>query len=111
MDGDGADDPAFVAALIQPIRAGVFDFVIGSRARGAREPGSISWHQLAAGYAAGLAMRSLYGVTYTDMCAFRAIRRDALLGLGMIEMTYGLNIEIQIPAPRPGLRLSKIPAP
>jgi glycosyltransferase involved in cell wall biosynthesis len=111
MDGDGADDPAFVAALIEPIRAGAFDFVIGSRARGARELGSISWHQLAAGYAAGLAMRSLYGVTYTDMCAFRAIRRDALLGLGMIEMTYGWNIEMQMRAAAAGLRILEIPVP
>ena len=42
MDGDGADDPAFVAALIEPIRAGPFDFIIGSRARGVREIGRAS---------------------------------------------------------------------
>jgi len=29
MDGDGADDPASMAALVEPIRAGRFDFVIG----------------------------------------------------------------------------------
>ncbi len=111
MDGDGADDPAFVAALTEPIRTGRFDFVIGSRARGRREPGSISWHQLAAGYLAGFAMRSLYGVSYTDMCAFRAIRRDALLGLGMTEMTYGWNIEMQMRAAAAGLLILEIPVP
>ena len=109
MDGDGADDPAFVAALIAPIQAGAFDFVIGSRARGVREPGSVSWHQVAAGYLAGFVMRSLYGVSYTDMCAFRAIRRDALLGLGMTEMTYGWNIEMQMRAAVAGLRILEIP--
>src|ERR1700741_3265386 len=46
MDGDGADDPAGIAALVAPIRAGTSDFVIASRARGQREPGSIGWHQL-----------------------------------------------------------------
>lgn len=111
MDGDGADDPAFLAALIEPIRVGQFDFVIGSRARGVREPGSMSWHQLAAGYLAGLAMRLLYGVSYTDMCAFRAIRRDALLKLGMTEMTYGWNIEMQMRAAAAGLRILEIPVP
>ena len=111
MDGDGADDPAFLAALIEPIRVGPFDFVIGSRARGVREPGSMSWHQLAAGYLAGLAMRLLYGVSYTDMCAFRAIRRDALLKLGMTEMTYGWNIEMQMRAAAAGLRILEIPVP
>ena len=111
MDGDGADDPASIAALVAPIRAGAFDFVIASRARGKREPGSIGAHQLAAGWLAGLAMKVLYGVRYTDMCAYRAIRRDALLGLGMREMTYGWNIEMQMRAARAGLRILEIPVP
>src|SRR5437870_13400700 len=34
MDGDGADDPRGIAALVEPIRTGAYDFVIGSRARG-----------------------------------------------------------------------------
>jgi len=111
MDGDGADDPACITSLVEPIRARAFDFVIGSRARGVREPRSISWHQLAAGYLAGLGMRALYGVTYTDMCAFRAIRRDLLLRLGMTEMTYGWNIEMQMRAAAAGLRILEIPVP
>ncbi len=111
MDGDGADDPASIAALVAPIRAGAFDFVIASRARGPREPGSIGWHQLLAGRLAGLAMRLLYGVRCTDMCAFRAIRRERLLALGMREMTYGWNIEMQMRAARAGLRILEIPVP
>jgi len=109
MDGDGADDPATIASLVEPIRAGHFDFVIGSRARGRRAPGSIAWHQLAAGRLAGLGMRLLYGVRYTDMCAYRAIRRDALLALGMRELGYGWNIEMQMRAARAGLRILEIP--
>jgi glycosyltransferase involved in cell wall biosynthesis len=109
MDGDGADDPRAIARLIEPIRAGHFDFVIGSRARGRREPGSIAWHQLLAGRLAGWGMRLLYGVRYTDMCALRAIRRAALLDLGMRELTYGWNIEMQMRAARAGLRVLEIP--
>jgi hypothetical protein len=111
MDGDGADDPASIGALVEPIRAGSFDFVIASRARGKREPGSIGWHQLLAGRLAGLGTRLLYGVPYTDMCAFRAIRRDRLLALGMREMTYGWNIEMQMRAARAGLRILEIAVP
>src|SRR5204863_3696599 len=107
--GDGADDPSAIPALVRPIVTGEQDFVIGSRARGKREPGSIAWHQLAAGWLAGLGMRLLYGVRFTDMCAFRAIRRDALLALGMREMTYGWNIEMQMRAARAGLRILEIP--
>jgi glycosyltransferase involved in cell wall biosynthesis len=109
MDGDGADDPGGIAKLVAPIRSGQLDFVIGSRARGRREPGSIAWHQLAAGRLAGWGMRLLYGVRYTDMCAFRAIRRDALLALGMRELTYGWNIEMQMRAARAGLRALEVP--
>jgi glycosyltransferase involved in cell wall biosynthesis len=111
MDGDGADDPASIADLVNPIRSGAYDFVIGSRVRGQRAPGSMAWHQIAAGLMAGAGMRLLYGVRYTDMCAFRAIRRDALLRLGMRELTYGWNIEMQMRGARAGLRILEIPVP
>jgi glycosyltransferase involved in cell wall biosynthesis len=109
MDGDGADVPAGITQLVEPIRSGGFDFVIGSRVRGVRAPGSMAWHQIAAGLAAGFGMRLLYGVHYTDMAAFRAIRRDALLGLGMRELTYGWNIEMQMRAAAAGLRVLEVP--
>ena len=109
MDGDGADDPQNIARLVEPIRSGHYDFVISSRARGEHEPGSIAWHQLAAGRLAGWGMRLLYGVRYTDMCALRAIRREALLGLDMRELGYGWNIEMQMRAARAGLRILEIP--
>ncbi|MFG1378220.1 glycosyltransferase family 2 protein [Xanthobacter autotrophicus] len=109
MDADGADDPAFLPALLAPLMAGTADFAIASRTRGVREPGSMAWHQVAAGRAAGFAMQALYGVAYSDMCTFRAIRRDALVGLGMRELTYGWNIEMQMRAARAGLRIVEIP--
>jgi glycosyltransferase involved in cell wall biosynthesis len=109
MDGDGADDPAAIAALIAPIRNGDYDFVITSRARGPREPGSIGAHQLVAGRAAGVLTKLLYGVRYTDMSAFRAIRRETLLALGMRELTYGWNLEMQMRVARAGLRVLELP--
>jgi len=45
------------------------------------------------------------------MCAFRAIRRDALERLDMREMTYGWNIEMQMKAARAGLRVLELPVP
>jgi glycosyltransferase involved in cell wall biosynthesis len=109
MDGDGADDPSAIAAMIAPIRRGDADFVITSRARGAREPGSMTWHQILAGRVAGILTKLLYGVRYTDMCAFRVIRRDTLLGLGMRELTYGWNLEMQMRVARAGLRVLELP--
>ncbi len=109
MDGDGADDPTAIADLVTPLCADTADFVIASRARGEREAGSMAPHQLIAGFLAGLLTKLLYGVRYTDMCAFRAIRRDALLALGMREMTYGWNLEMQMRVARAGFRVVELP--
>jgi glycosyltransferase involved in cell wall biosynthesis len=109
MDGDGADDPGVLAALLAPIRAGACDFTIASRTRGVREPGSMAAHQVLAGTVAGGLIGLLYGVRYTDMCALRAIRRDRLLALGMRELGYGWNLEMQMRAARSGLRIAEIP--
>jgi glycosyltransferase involved in cell wall biosynthesis len=111
LDGDGADRADLADLLIAPIRAGTHDFVIGSRVRGVREPGSMSWHQILAGRLAGWLISVLYRVHYTDMCAFRAISREALCRLDMREMTYGWNIEMQMKAARAGLRILELPVP
>jgi glycosyltransferase involved in cell wall biosynthesis len=109
LDGDGADRADLAELLVTPVRDGTHDFVIGSRVRGEREPGSMSWHQVAAGRLAGWLITALYGVRYTDMCAFRAIRRDALERLDLREMGYGWNIEMQMKAARAGLRVLEVP--
>ena len=109
LDGDGSDCPEFMPQLVAPVEAGTHDFVIGSRTRGQREPGSMNFQQVASGYLAGFLLRLLYGVRYTDMSPFRAIRRDALEKLGMREQTYGWNLEMQMRAARAGLRILEIP--
>ncbi len=111
LDGDGADRGDLLDRIVRPIRDGTHDFVIASRTRGVREPGSMNWHQVLAGQVAGFGMGALYGVRYSDMCAYRAIRRDALARLGMTEMTYGWNIEMQMKAARAGLRILEVPMP
>jgi len=109
LDGDGSDRPEFVPLLLAPILAGTHDFVIGTRTRGERERGSMNALQVAAGYGAGALTRLLYGVGYSDMCAFRAIRRETLEQLRMREMTYGWNLEMQMRAARGGLRILEVP--
>jgi glycosyltransferase involved in cell wall biosynthesis len=109
LDGDGSDVPAFMNQLVDPVARGTHDFVIGSRTRGQRESGSMNFQQILSGLAAGLILRPLYGIRYTDMCPFRAIRRDALVKLDMREETYGWNLEMQMKAARAGLRILEIP--
>jgi glycosyltransferase involved in cell wall biosynthesis len=109
LDGDGSDCPEFMNQLVDPILVGTYDFMIGSRTRGQREPGSMNFQQIFAGRLAGWLMSILYGVRYTDMCPFRAIRRDVLEKLSMKEETYGWNLEMQMKAARLGLRILEIP--
>lgn len=109
LDGDGSDVPQFMPALVDPIVRNEKDFVIGSRTRGKREPGSMNAQQILAGCLAGLLIRIRYGVRYTDMCPFRAIRRDCLEKLGMCEQTYAWNLEMQMKAARAGLRILEVP--
>jgi glycosyltransferase involved in cell wall biosynthesis len=109
LDGDGSDCPELIPHLVAPIAEGRCDFVIGSRARGERQAGSMAAHQLLAGRMIGAALRLLYGVRYTDMCPFRTIRRDALMRLGLREETYGWNLEMQMRAAQAGLRILELP--
>ena len=59
LDGDGSDCPELIPTLVAPIIERQYDFVIGSRARGTREHGSMTAHQLIAGRVLGAAMRLL----------------------------------------------------
>ncbi len=111
LDGDGADRGDLIDRIAGPVLAGTQDFVLASRTQGGRDPGSMNWHQVLAGRLAGFGMGALYGMTYSDMCAFRAIRRDALLALDLREMTYGWNIEMQMKAARARLRIAEVPMP
>ncbi|MBE7198352.1 MAG: glycosyltransferase [Parafilimonas terrae] len=111
LDGDGADRGDLIGDIAGPVLAGSYDFVLASRTRGTREPGSMLWHQVLAGRLAGLGIGLRYGVRYTDMCAFRAIDRSALDRLRLREPTYGWNIEMQMQAARAGLRILEVPVP
>jgi glycosyltransferase involved in cell wall biosynthesis len=109
LDGDGSDVPSFLASVVGPVARGEADFVMGSRLRGQREPGSMTPQQLVAGHVAGALMRIVYGVRFTDMSPFRAMRVAQLRRLGMSEVTYGWNLEMQMRVAAAGLSIREIP--
>jgi glycosyltransferase involved in cell wall biosynthesis len=109
MDGDGADRVEFMEQLVMPVALGEADFVLGSRILGKREAGSMLGSQVFAGWLIGWLVKILYGYRYSDMCAFRVIRRDVLERMQMTEMTFGWNLEMQIKAVQMGLRVREIP--
>lgn len=109
LDGDGSDVPSFMPDVVGPVARGEADFVMGSRLRGVREKGSMTPQQLVAGALAGMLMRLVYGVRFTDMSPFRAMRADTLRALGMREETYGWNLEMQMRCAARDLRILEVP--
>ncbi len=108
MDGDGSDIIANLPLLTGPIAKGEADFVLCSRIRGNREPGSMLPSQVFAAHLVSTLLRIFQGVRYTDMGPFRAIRRRSLEALQMSELTYGWNLEMQIKAAQHHLRIREV---
>ena len=109
LDGDHSDYPAEMPALLAPILRGAADMVIGSRALGRRERGAMLPQQLFGNWLATRLLHRLYGVRYTDLGPFRAIRTGALQRLDMQDKTYGWTVEMQLKAARQGLRTTEVP--
>jgi glycosyltransferase involved in cell wall biosynthesis len=109
IDGDGSDRPEFIPDLIRPIIEDRADFVQGTRVKGDREPGSLSLQQLVAGRLAGVLLKASYGLRFTDMSPYRAIRRDLLDRLGMREESFGWNLEMLMRVAASGARALEIP--
>jgi glycosyltransferase involved in cell wall biosynthesis len=109
LDGDGSDVPDFLPSIVRPIAENEADFVMGSRLRGRREAGSMTPQQIVAGWLAGWLLRLTYGVRFTDMSPFRAMRTERLRALNMVELTYGWNLEMQIRVAAGQCRIVEIP--
>jgi hypothetical protein len=95
--------------LIDPKLAGAADLVIGSRALGGREAGSMTVPQVFGNWLATRLIRLIWGVRYTDLGPFRAISRPALDRLGMADRTFGWTVEMQLKAIEKGLRVLEVP--
>jgi len=109
LDGDYSDRPAEMPILLDPLRAGSADMVIGSRLAGERTPGALPWHAVFGNRLAASLITSFSGVHLTDLGPFRAVRYDALIGLGLQESTYGWPVEMIVKGARRGLRIVEVP--
>lgn len=109
LDGDYSDFPEEMKDLVQPILDGRAELVIGSRALGRRESGSMTVPQVFGNWLATSMMRTIQGAKFTDLGPFRAIVWKDLLALNMIDQNYGWTIEMQIKAHKAGLRYVEVP--
>lgn len=109
LDGDYSDYPEDMPQVVAPIVAGTADLVIGSRVLGQREAGALLPQQRFGNWLATRLLRLLYGVRYTDLGPFRAVRYSTLRQLGMRDRNYGWTVEMQARAARQKVRYAEVP--
>ena len=109
MDGDHSDYPSELSKLVRPIIENDMDMVIGSRTLGKAEKGALTPQQIFGNKLATTLIRLIYGIRYTDLGPFRAIKFSSLLELKMQDTNYGWTAEMQIKAAKQKLNISEVP--
>ncbi len=109
LDGDYSDYPEETPDVVRPIIEDDYDMVIGSRLRGRREKGAMLFHQVFGNWLSTRLLRLLYGVEFTDLGPFRAVKFPKLLELNMEEKKYGWTVEMQLKAAKHGLKTCEVP--
>ncbi|MCP4443122.1 MAG: glycosyltransferase family 2 protein [Aureispira sp.] len=108
IDADYSDYPEEIVKLVAPILTEDYDMVIGSRALGQRQRGSMTPQQVFGNWLATTLLKWFYGVRYTDLGPFRAIKYDKLLEIDMKDQTYGWTVEMQVKAAKLGMKSTEI---
>ncbi len=109
LDGDYSDYPEEMGTLVKPILENKADLVIGSRALGIKEKGSMTPQQIFGNWLATRLLKLFFKVRFTDLGPFRAIRFSALLDLNMQDKTYGWTVEMQLKSAKQKLRCVEVP--
>ncbi len=109
LDGDHSDYPEQMIDLIEPICNNTAHLVIGSRALGTKEKGSMTPQQIFGNWLATSLIRLFYKAKFTDLGPFRAIDYESLLKIGMQDRTYGWTVEMQLKAAKLNLRTLDVP--
>lgn len=109
IDADFSDYPEEAVFILEPIITGKADMVIGSRALGNKEKGSMTIPQIFGTWLATTLLKIIYNTQFTDLGPFRAIRFDKLVTLGMKDTTYGWTVEMQLKAAKLKMKIVEVP--
>ena len=108
LDGDYSDYPTDMPRLLQPIHNGEAALVIGARTQGNAKEALLPQARFG-NWLACFLIRRFFGVHYTDLGPFRAIRYPELLTLNMQDKTFGWTVEMQLKAAKLGIAACEIP--
>ncbi len=102
INGDGANAPSDIPALLGPMLNDNAELVLGVR-RVSRT--SVGLHTRVV---LGL-IRTIYGHQYSDFSSFRAIRFPAAIAMGLADPGEGWHAEMQVKAIKLGLHIAEVP--
>jgi len=106
LDADGSQDPADIRLVLEPLRLGVADFVLGAR-RLTRD--QHPWHATLGTRVVAAFVSWRYGARVTDIGPLRAIRADLLRRLRMRDRAFGWPVEMLVKAAALGARIVEVP--
>jgi glycosyltransferase involved in cell wall biosynthesis len=106
MDSDASFDSAELPRVVEPVRAGTVDLMMGSRQP---EPGAWPLHARLANKVLAFEIRRRSKVEVTDLGPMRAMQRAALVGLDMKDRRSGWPLEMLLRAQRAGWRIDEVP--
>ena len=109
VDGDCSDDAAEIPLLLDALVDNEAEIAIGSRVLGEAEPGALTPVQIFGNALTCRLVRWLWGVDYTDLGPFRAIRQRTYDILEMMDPDFGWTIEMQVKAAQRGITVVEVP--
>lgn len=109
LDGDYSDFPGEMTELVAPIIKRGYDMVIGSRTLGKADPGALLPQARFGNALATFLIRILYGMKFTDLGPFRAIKFERLVELEMADKSFGWTVEMQVKAAKKGYKCTEVP--
>ena len=109
LDADYSDYPEELTTLVQPILEEGKDLVIGSRKLGKSQKKSMTPQQVFGNWLATKLIKLFYGVKFTDLGPFRAIKWEKLVALNMADQTYGWTVEMQVKAAKHNFQMIEVP--
>jgi len=109
VDADYSDYPEEAAMLVDPIRRGQADLVIGSRMIRADSRAALLPQARFGNWLAAILLRVLFGGVASDLGPFRCITTDGLRRLRMNDRDFGWTVQMQARAFAAKLRVIEVP--
>ncbi len=109
IDGDGTYDPKDIEKILEPIRRGIAEHVIGNRLI-SFEDGAFTWLNLMGNKILNWIFRVLYGVELYDILSgYRALRKDVYKNANLLKHGFEVEAELTVETLANGFRIIEVP--